>query len=45
MRRAASLEMTLVAGKDWRQEEKGMTEDKMAGWHRQLYGHEFEEGS
>ena len=30
------------AGKDWRQEEKGMTEDKMVGWHHQLYGHEFE---
>ena len=24
------------AGKDWRQEEKGMTEDKMVGWHHQL---------
>ena len=24
------------AGKDWRQEEKGMTEDEMAGWHHQL---------
>ena len=30
------------AGKDWRQEEKGMTEDKMVGWHHQLNGHEFE---
>ena len=30
------------AGKDWRQEEKGMTEDEMAGWHHQLNGHEFE---
>ena len=29
------------AGKDWRQEEKGTTEDKMAGWHHQLDGHEF----
>ena len=29
--------------KDWRQEEKGMTEDEMAGWHHQLYGHEFEQ--
>ena len=29
------------AGKDWRQEEKGMAEDKMAGWHHQLNGHEF----
>ena len=30
------------AGKDWRQEEKGMTEDEMIGWHHQLNGHEFE---
>ena len=30
------------AGKDWRQEEKGPTEDKMVGWHHQLDGHEFE---
>ena len=30
------------AGKDRRQEEKGMTEDKMVGWHHQLNGHEFE---
>ena len=28
-------------GKDWRQEEKGMTEDKMVGWHHRLNGHEF----
>ena len=27
------------AGKDWRQEEKGMTEDVMVGWHHRLYGH------
>ena len=26
-----------------RQEEKEMTEDKMVGWHHQLYGHEFEQ--
>ena len=31
------------AGKDWRQEEKGMTEDEMVGWHHWLYGHEFEQ--
>ena len=31
------------AGKDWRQEEKGMTENKMIGWHHQLDGHEFEQ--
>ena len=30
------------AGKDWRQEEKGMTEDEMVGWHHQFNGHEFE---
>ena len=29
-------------GKDWGQEEKGMTENEMAGWHQQLDGHEFE---
>ena len=31
------------AGKDWRQEEKGMTENKMVGWHHRLDGHEFEQ--
>ena len=31
------------AGKDWRQEEKGMTEDEMVGWHLWLKGHEFEQ--
>ena len=31
------------AGKDWRQKEKGTTEDKMVGWHHPLKGHEFEE--
>ena len=30
------------AGKDWRQKEKGMTEDEMVGWHHQLNGHRFE---
>ena len=30
------------AGKDWRQEEKGTTEDEMAGWHHRLNGHGFE---
>ena len=29
------------AGRDWGQEEKGMTEDEMAGWHHHLDGHEF----
>ena len=31
------------AGKDWRQEEKQMTEDAMVGWHHWLNGHEFEQ--
>ena len=31
------------SGKDWRQEEKGTTEDKMVGWHYWLNGHEFEQ--
>ena len=31
------------AGKDWGQEEKGMTEDEMVGCHHQLNGHEFEQ--
>ena len=30
------------AGRDWGQEEKGMTEDEVAGWHQGLDGHEFE---
>ena len=34
---------SLEAGKDWRQQEKGMTEDEMAGWHHRLDGHEFEQ--
>ena len=33
------------AGKDWRQEEKGMTEDEMVGWQHQRDGYEFELGS
>ena len=41
MRRVDSLEKT-DAGRDWGQEEKGMTEDEMAGWHHQLDGFEFE---
>ena len=31
------------AGKDWRWEEKGMTEDEVVGWHHWLNGHEFEQ--
>ena len=41
MRRADSLEKT-DAGRDWGQEEKGMTKDEMAGWHHLLDGHESE---
>ena len=31
------------AGKDWRQEEKGTTEDRIVGWHHWLNGHKFEQ--
>ena len=31
------------AGKDWREEEKGTTEDEMVGWHHWLNGHESEQ--
>ena len=31
------------AGRDWGQEEKGMTEDEMTGWHHQLNGHSLSE--
>ena len=31
------------AGKDWRQEEKGMTEDEMVGWHHRIDGHDSEQ--
>ena len=41
MRRVDSLEKT-AAGRDWGQEEKGTTEDEMAGWHHRLDGHESE---
>ena len=40
MQRADSLEKTLMLGK--MQEEKGMTEDEMVGWHHRLDGHELE---
>ena len=40
MRRVDSLEKT-DAGRDWGQEEKGTTEDEMAGWNHQLNGREF----
>ena len=40
----ASLSNSLdsEAGRDWGQEEKGMTEVERAGWHHRLDGHEFE---
>ena len=41
-RRVDSLEKT-DAGRDWGQEEKGMTENEMAGWHHRLDGPEFEQ--
>ena len=41
MRRADSFEKTLMLGGIGGQEEMGMTEDEMAGWHHQLNGHEF----
>ena len=42
MQRVDSFECFPDGGKDWRQEEKGMTEDEMIGWHHWLNGHEFE---
>ena len=41
MHRVDSLEKT-DAGRDWGQEEKGTTEDEMAGWHHRLDGRESE---
>ena len=41
IRRADSFEKTLMLGKIRGQEEKGMTEDEMAGWHHRLDGHGF----
>ena len=48
MRRVDSVEKTLMLGgtgargKGWGREEKGTTEDEMAGWHHRLNRHEFE---
>ena len=36
------LDSTVDAGRDWGQEEKGTTEDEMAGWHHRLDGRESE---
>ena len=41
LQRVDSLEKT-DAGRDWGQEEKGTTEDEMAGWHHRLNGRDFE---
>ena len=42
MQRTDSLEKTLMLER-LKEEEKGMTEDEMVGWHHQLEGHEFEQ--
>ena len=42
MRRVDLLEKTRMLGGIWGQEEKGMTEDELAGWHHRLDGHESE---
>ena len=42
IRRADSLEKTLILGKIEGRKEKGVTEDEMVGWHHQCNGHEFE---
>ena len=42
MRRDDSLEKDSDAGRDWGHEEKGTTEDEMAGWHHRLDGSESE---
>ena len=42
MRRVDSLEKTLMRGGIGGEEEKGTTEDEMAGWHHRLNGHVFE---
>ena len=43
MHRTDSLEKALMLGKDWRQEQKGTTEDEMVGWHHWLNRHEFQQ--
>ena len=42
MWRVDSFEKNPDAGKDWKQEEKGMTEDEIVGWHHWFNAHEFE---
>ena len=43
MQKADSLQKTLITGKDWGQEGKGVTENEMVGWHHWLNGREFEQ--
>ena len=43
MQGADSLEKDPDAGENWSQEEKGMTEDEIVGWHHLLNGHESEQ--
>ena len=43
MQRADSFEKIPDVGKDWGQEETGVTEDKMGGWYHWLNGHEFDQ--
>ena len=43
IRRSDSLEKNLMLGKIEGRKRRGMTEDKMVGWHHQLNGHEFEQ--
>ena len=45
MWRVDSIGKDSESGRDWRQEEKGMTEDEMAGWHHRLVGQELEKTS
>ena len=40
--KSSLIEKDSDAGRDWGQEEKGTTEDEMAGWHHRLDGYEFE---
>ena len=42
MQKTDSFEKDPDAGKEWSQEEKGMTEDETVGWHHRLNGHEFQ---
>ena len=43
MRRADSFEKTLIAGKDWGQDKKRITEDETVAWHHWLDGHKFKQ--